>query len=112
MKLPKKFPVKIPQWQLESVGPVRWVEVGLAAILILWLVGSFISLQLASGQIKKTWQEVVNLEQQRFDLLPPLKTTLQLELGVDESVFTSISEAQQRWQNSDSLFEKMAAVNL
>jgi LemA protein len=76
----------------------RWVVLGIAAVVILFLGGTCVSryngLVKAREQTTAAWAQVQNVLQRRADLIPNLVETVKGYAAHEKEIFTAVAEAR------------------
>jgi LemA protein len=80
-----------------------WIAVlAVAAVLVLWVLGSYNGLVTASTAVETQWAQVETQYQRRFDLVPQLVESTKGVMAQERAVFTAIAEARASYAGNPS----------
>ena len=88
-----------------------WIMIGIAVVLVIWVIGSYNSLVSKQGAIGIQWAQVETDYQRRFDLIPSLAESVKGVLKQEKEVFSAIANARQGYAGARNVNEKVAAAN-
>ena len=89
-----------------------WIIIGIiAAVLIMWGVGTYNGLVGMSGAIDGNWAQIENNLQRRYDLIPNLVSTVKGYAAHEEGVYTEIAEARAKLAGAQTVGEVQSASN-
>lgn len=83
---------------------------GIGAIIVLMLFGTYNSLVGKSGAIDGQWAQVETQYQRRFDLIPNLVESTKGFLQQEQKIFSDIAEARTRYAGAATTDEKAQAA--
>lgn len=93
-------------------GLIKWgVIIGIAVILVAWVVGSYNSFVGLNQKADTQWAQVENQLERRFALVPNLVNTVKGATAQEQEVFTKIAEARTRYSGAQNVDQKVAAAN-
>ena len=73
---------------------ILFVVLGIVALLVIWLVGSYNSFIKLGENVNTAWAQVENQYQRRYDLVPNLVKTVQGIAAQERSVFQGVADAR------------------
>jgi len=86
-----------------------WVALGIGAILIFTLIGSYNGLVASSQGIDAQWAQVQNDMQRRYDLIPNLVNTVKGYAKHESSVLEEVTRLRSQWGNAKTPADQAAA---
>lgn len=91
----------------------RMLWIGIPLLVILMIVGSFIgtynSLAKSKQDVDKSWSQVENVMQRRYDLIPNLVNAVKGSMKQEQKVFGDIAQARKSYGNATTASDKMKA---
>lgn len=82
-----------------------------AAVIALWLIGTFNRLITLKNRAKEAWSDIEVQLKRRYDLIPNLVETVRGYAGHERDVFEKVTEARARAMGAGTLKEKGEAEN-
>jgi LemA protein len=80
-----------------------WIAVlAVAAVLVLWVMGSYNGLVTAKTAVETQWSNVETQYQRRFDLVPQLVEATKGVMAQERAVFTALAEARTAYAGNPS----------
>ncbi len=92
--------------------PILIVLLGLAAVLVLWLVGTYNGLIRARNRVEEGWSDIEVQLKRRYDLIPNLVNTVKGYSKHEDSVFTKVTEARTQAMSATTPAAHAAAENM
>ncbi len=71
-----------------------WIFIGIAVVIILWVIFIFNSLVSLKNRTKEAWSDIDVQLKRRYDLIPNLIATVKGYAKHEERVFTKVTEAR------------------
>ncbi len=90
---------------------VAGAVVAVAALAVLWYVGTYNSLVASDQNVNQNWAKVETQYQRRIDLIPNLVATVQGESGFEKGVLTEVTRLRSQWQTQTSQAERVETAN-
>ncbi|MDI6720932.1 MAG: LemA family protein [Candidatus Aenigmarchaeota archaeon] len=95
--------------------PKKWIAVGAVALIILILIGWFIStynsIINADQEVIRSWADVETQYQRRVDLIPNLVNTVKGYATYEQNVLTKITDLRSQWMRSTSAEDRVNTAN-
>src|SRR3989339_1997679 len=85
--------------------------VAVIIIIIISLVGIYNGLVGGRENVNKSWAQVENQYQRRFDLIPNLVESVKGAMKQEQQVFGDLAEARTKYAGAATTEEKVGAVN-
>ncbi len=85
---------KFPSWL---------IVLGVAVVLVIWLIGSYNGLITAKGNVTNQWAQVETQYQRRMDLIPNLVSTVKGAANFEQSTFIAVTEARSAWAQAKAI---------
>ncbi len=76
------------------VSTTLWIVIGVAAILVLWIIFAFNSLVRLRNRIENAWSQIDVQLKKRFDLVPNLVKTVKAYMKHERETFEEITKAR------------------
>ncbi len=92
----------------------KWILIGLVAVFVLYLGGTYNALIGQKGMVEGSWAQVQNVYQSRFDLVPNLQAIVKGAANFEQETLIGVTEARTKWMNASSegnREEQVAAAN-
>ena len=83
-----------------------YVVLGVAVVLLVWLIGSYNGLVTAKGNVTNQWSQVETQYQRRMDLVPNLVSTVKGAANFEQSTFTAVTEARSAWSQAKTIGDR------
>ncbi|MBI4151278.1 LemA family protein [Candidatus Woesearchaeota archaeon] len=87
-----------------------WITLGVIALLILFLIGSYNGLVGKRNAAQAAWADVETQYQRRMDLVPNLVSTVKGYAAHEEELFTKITELRSQWQSASAAGDTQGAI--
>jgi LemA protein len=88
-----------------------WIVIGLALIVIVWLVGAYNSLIGARNRVDNAWSQIDVQLKRRYDLIPNLVETVKGYASHEQETFERVIQARNAAQAAESPVEQAEAEN-
>ena len=85
------------------------VLLGLAALVLFWLIGIYNGLVRLRNEVKNAWAQIDVQLKRRHDLIPNLVETVKGYAGHEKSTLEAVIQARSKAVSADSVEDKMAA---
>mgnify|MGYP001171796933 CR=1 FL=1 len=89
-----------------------YVVLGVAAVIILWVIGTFNKLVSLVNRGKEAWADIDVQLKRRYDLIPNLVETVKGYAAHEKSVFEEVTKARSAAMQADGAAEQGAAENM
>jgi len=91
---------------------ISWVVIGIAAIIVIYIIAVFNSLIWLRNRIKNAWSQIDVQLKRRFDLIPNLVETVKAYAKHERETFKMVTEARALMTKATTLKEKAKADNM
>ena len=71
-----------------------WIVLGIAAVLILWIIGTYNGLVKSKIKIDNSWSDISVFLKKRFDLIPNIVNTVKGYATHEASAFENVTKAR------------------
>lgn len=71
-----------------------WILIGVVALLVLWLIGSYNRLVALRNRVDAAWSQIDVQLKRRYDLIPNLVTTVKGYAAHEKAIFERVAEAR------------------
>lgn len=88
------------------------VILGLAVLIVLWLIGIYNSLVVMKNRVDEAWSDIDVQLKRRHDLIPNLVATVKGYAAHESQVFESVTQARAQAVSAGSVGEKAEAENM
>ncbi len=88
-----------------------WIVLGVIAVLLLMIVGSYNGLVSKRTAVDSAWADVEAQYQRRMDLIPNLVSTVKGYATHEEELFTKITELRSQWQTASAAGDTAGAIS-
>lgn len=83
-----------------------YVALGIAVILVIWLVGSYNGFISARAYVGNQWSQVETQYQRRMDLVPNLVSTVKGAAAFESETFKAVTEARSAWAQAKTIADR------
>ncbi len=90
---------------------VLWVILGLALLVLFWVVAIYNTLVQLRENVKNGWSQIDVQLKRRHDLIPNLVETAKGYMGHERNTLENVIKARQQAINADNIKDKQAAEN-
>lgn len=90
---------------------VLWVILGLALLILIWVVAIYNTLVQLRENVKNGWSQIDVQLKRRHDLIPNLVETAKGYMGHEKGTLENVIKARQQAINADNIKDKQAAEN-
>lgn len=91
---------------------LTWVLIGIAAVIVLWVVLSYNRLVVLRNRIKNAWSQIDVQLKRRYDLIPNLVETVKGYAKHERETLDSVTKARNMMGEAKTLPEKAQADNM
>lgn len=88
-----------------------WILIGIAVVLVAWLVGAYNSLVGARNRVDNAWSQVDVQLKRRYDLIPNLVETVKGYASHEQQTFERVTQARSAAQSAEGPAEQAQAEN-
>ena len=88
-----------------------WILLGIAVVVILWIIGLFNGLIRLKNEVKNSWAQINVQLKRRFDLIPNLIETVKGYAKHEKEVFENVAKARSAVMDAKSIPDKAQASN-
>lgn len=89
-----------------------WILIGVAALILLWLIGTYNRLVVLRNRIKNAWSQIDVQLKRRFDLIPNLVETVKGYAKHEKETLENVTKARNMMGDAKTLPEKAQADNM
>lgn len=89
-----------------------YIVLGVAAVIILWVIGTFNKLVSLVNRGKEAWADIDVQLKRRYDLIPNLVETVKGYAAHEKSVFEEVTKARSQAMQADGAEEQGKAENM
>lgn len=90
---------------------VLGVVAAIVVIIVITLISTYNGLVSGRENVDKSWAQVENQYQRRFDLIPNLVESVKGAMKQEQTVFSDLAEARTKYSGAATTEEKVGAVN-
>jgi LemA protein len=90
---------------------IGWVILGIAALIILWVIGAYNSLISLKNQVLNGWKQIDVQLKRRHDLIPNLVETVKGVMKFEQQTLTQVIEARNRAISAQGVADKATQEN-
>ncbi len=94
------------------MGPISWIILIIAVIIILWIVAVYNSLVTLKNRTDEAWSDIDVQLKRRYDLIPNLVETVKGYAAHERELFQRVTEARTRAMGAQMPAEKAQAENI
>lgn len=97
------------------MGTLTWILLGIAVVIVAWLVGIYNSLVRSRNQVNEAWSDIDVQLKRRHDLIPNLIETVKGYASHERELFEKVTEARTKAmtaETSGNLKESGQAENM
>ena len=91
---------------------ILYSVLGLAAVIVLWLIGTYNSLISKRNRVDEAWSDIEVQLKRRYNLIPNLVETVKGYAHHETSVFEKVTEARSRAMQAGSMKDHASAENM
>ena len=91
---------------------ILYSVLGLAAVIILWLIGTYNSLISKRNRVDEAWSDIEVQLKRRYNLIPNLVETVKGYAHHETSVFEKVTEARSRAMQAGSMKDQASTENI
>lgn len=97
---------------MEIIGKLLLVIVGLAAVLVIYVIAKYNQLVGLRNRIENAWSQIDVQLRRRYDLIPNLVETVKGYATHERGVFEEVSKARSSMMNAQNVHEQAEAQNM
>ena len=94
------------------IGVGLLVLLGLAVLVVGWVIGTFNALVRLRNQLRNAWAQIDVQLKRRYDLIPNLVETVKDYMEYEQDVLTSVTEARAAAVSAEGPAQQAAAENM
>lgn len=94
------------------MNTITWVILGVVAVVVLWLIGTYNGLIKLKNRVKEAWSDIDVQLKRRYDLIPNLIETVKGYAKQEQEVFTKVTEARSKAMQAQGVNDKAKAENM
>ena len=91
---------------------IVWIILGVAAVLVLWVIAIYNGLIRLKNRVDEAWSDIDVQTKRRYDLIPNLVNTVKGYAAHEKEVFEKVTEARTRAMGAQSTADKAQAENM
>ena len=91
---------------------ITWLLVGIAVVVVLWIIYAFNRLVTLRARIDEAFSDIEVQLKRRYDLIPNVIETVKGYMGHERSVFENVTQARSQAMGAHDPNEKAAKENL
>ena len=76
------------------MGTISWVILGVIAVIVLWLIGTYNRLVTFRNRVKEAWSDIEVQLKRRYDLIPNLVETVKGYAKHESQAFENVTKAR------------------
>jgi LemA protein len=91
---------------------MQWIILGIVAVVVLWLVGTFNGLIRWRNRVKESWSDIDVQLKRRYDLIPNLVETVKGYAAHEKETLDAVISARAKAMGAQSVKEHAEAENM
>jgi LemA protein len=89
-----------------------YILIGIAVVLVLWVIGAFNGLVMARNRVKESWSDIDVQLKRRYDLIPNLVETVKGYAAHERNALEAVINARSKAMGAGTVAERGQAENM